>query len=146
MRHLLATGKRRPPRHSVRVDCQVVRQRDFTLVADGTMNLSLSGALFGPADPVVTGESLLVSFRLPGSSAWIDTEGHVARVVHGRRPGEYTRALGVTFAPLSAEQKRLLKAELERRPPVPPSSRPGRRNVKSAIRALIGRSGNVAAP
>ena len=67
MLRLLLTPARRPSRHTVCIDCQVVRERDFRLVADRVENLSATGLLAGPADPVLTGERLIVSFRLPRS-------------------------------------------------------------------------------
>ena len=82
---------RRPSRRTLRAPCQVVRERDFRLVADRIENLSPSGMLVGPADPVLTGERLIVSFCLPGYGVWIDTEATVSRVVHGRRKGEHRR-------------------------------------------------------
>ena len=119
----------RHTRRQTRLACQVVRERDFRLVADTIANLSQTGLLVTPADPVLTGERLLVSFQVPGSSFWIDTEATVTRVVHGRRPGEYSRALGLEFDPLPPAAKLALERSLGRLLPVPPGARPGRRVV-----------------
>lgn len=119
----------RHTRRQTRLPCQVVRERDFRLVADTISNLSQTGLLVTPADPVLTGERLLVSFQVPGSSIWIDTEATVTRVVHGRRPGEYSRALGLEFDPLPPAAKLALERSLGRLLPVPPGARPGRRVV-----------------
>ena len=89
---------RRVARRAARVPCQVVRERDFRLIADRVLDLSSGGVLVGPADPVLTGERVLVSFQ--GRAGWIDAEAVVARVVHGRRDGEHTRALGLSFEEL----------------------------------------------
>src|SRR5215510_6431362 len=89
-------------RHTVKIACQVVRERDFSLLADRMVDLSATGALVGPADPALTGERLLVSFRIPRSTVWIDAEATVTRVVHGRRPGEFSRALALEFEDLEA--------------------------------------------
>ncbi len=128
--------RRRPARHRVRWACQVVRERDFRLVADQIENLSGAGLLATPADPVLTGERVIVSFQLP-EGAWIDTTATVARVIHGRRPGEHRRALGIEFDRLAPESRILLRKALKRCPPAPPCSRPGRRNTKRSVERLV---------
>ena len=97
--------------------------RDFRLVADRIENLSPGGMLAGPADPVLTGEPVIVSFRVPGFLDWIDTEAIVTRVVHGRRPGETRRSLGLAFSGLDAYSERLIQAFVQRLPPAPPDYR-----------------------
>jgi hypothetical protein len=129
MRRPSSRTQHRHTRRSARLPCQVVRERDFRLVADTIANLSPTGLLVTPADPVLTGERLLVSFQVPGSSIWIDTEATVTRVVHGRRPGEYSRALGLEFDPLPPAAKLALTHSLGRLLPVPPGARPGRRVI-----------------
>lgn len=112
----------RQVRYATKVSCQVVRERDFRLVADRVMDLSPGGALVGPADPVLTGERVIVSF--PGvDGAWVDAEATVARVVHGRRQGEYTRSLGLSFDTLDAESERALARFLTTRVPKAPGRR-----------------------
>jgi hypothetical protein len=129
------TALRRSSRPSVRLNCQVVRERDFQLVADRIVNLSASGLMVMPADPVLTGERLLVSFQLPRSGTWIDAEATVARVVHGRRPGEYTRGLALELEG-AAGIAQLLSDDLAQSPPAPPGNRPGRRALL-ALTALF---------
>lgn len=124
-------------RHTVKIECQVVRERDFRLLADRTVDLSASGALVGPADPALTGERILVSFRIPRSSIWIDAEATVTRVVHGRRPGEFSRSLALEFDDLEALQRFMLKEALRSVPPAPPRSAPGRRSSQSLVRGLL---------
>lgn len=115
-------GPRRA-RRTARMACQVVRLRDFRLVADTALDLSRGGMLVGPADPVLTGEALIVSFRVPGLSDWIDAEAVVRRVVHGRRPGETRRALGIELVGLDNYSRRLMGAYMRRLVPAPPNSR-----------------------
>jgi hypothetical protein len=108
------------------VPCQVVRERDFRLVADCVVDLSPGGALVGPADPVLTGERVIVSF--PGvRGEWIDAEAVVARVVHGRRVGEHTRTLGLSFESLDGDSRKALSALLATRLPTAPGARQERR-------------------
>jgi hypothetical protein len=113
-------NRARTSRRTLRARCQVVRERDFRLVADRVKNLSASGMLVAPADPVLTGERLIVSFELPESGFWIDAEAVVSRVVHGRRAGESTRALGVQFDGLDPQAQQALELCLRHAPPVPP--------------------------
>src|SRR5687767_6645469 len=101
MRRKPSRSNHRLPRHTLMTPCQVVREHDFRLVADQIIDLSVSGVLVAPADPVLTGERVLLSFQLPHSLYWLDTEAVVTRVVHGRRPGEHTRALALSFDRIS---------------------------------------------
>ena len=115
----------------------MVRERDFQLVGDLIVNLSMSGLLVTPADPALTGERLIVSFRLPRSHRFIDAEATVTRVLHGRRPGEYSRALALQFEDLPFSSEMLLATDLRSVPPAPPGSRPGRRDTTTALADLF---------
>lgn len=136
MRRHPAKAQRRATRHSVRLECQVVRERDFHLVADRIVNLSTTGLMVSPADPALTGERLIVSFRIPHSGQWVDAEATVARVVHGRRPGEHTRGLALELEGVEDIPQMLLGRALRRCPPSPPGHRAGRRGVV-ALGALL---------
>jgi hypothetical protein len=107
----------------------VVRERDFQLVADRIVNLSETGLVVSPADPALTGERLIVSFQIPHSGYWVDAEAIVARVVHGRRPGEHTRGLALELENVEEIPKLLLGRALQRCPPSPPGHRAGRRGL-----------------
>ena len=58
--------------------------------------------------PVLTGEEVVVSFKPPRSNTWFDAQGVVARVVHGRRPGDYGLSYGIELQNLSVDDERLL--------------------------------------
>ena len=128
--------QRRPSRHSMKIPCQVVRERDFRLVADRVENISTWGMLVTPSDPVVTGEKVFVSFQLPGTDVWIDACATVTRVIHGRRPSETTRKLGLEFDDLRPYDRFRLRRALGKRPPAPPGQRPGRRGLEFDLEAL----------
>ena len=130
----------RSPRRTARLACQLVRERDFRLIADRIIDLSPNGMLVGPADPVLTGERLLLSFCLPGSTYWIDSEAVVSRVLHGRRPGEHSRGLGLSLEGLSQFSKMMLERTLLRLPPAPPGVRPGRRHAPLTLLGELSRS------
>ncbi len=112
-------------RRFVRVDCQVVRDHDFRLVGDLALDLSTKGMLVRARSRVLTGEELIVAFRPPRSNQWIDAEATVARVVHGRRPGDTGLSFGIEFHGMDREQEELLFEQL-RGMAAPDAARPPR--------------------
>jgi hypothetical protein len=131
----------RMPRHTLQVPAEIVRLHDFRLLSDSIDNLSMEGALAGPSLPATPGEKMLVSFRVPRSSQWIDVDATVVRVVGGRRVGDHGRQLGLKFEPLSIHQRQWLQHVLQHAPPAPPSARPGRRMKEESVRELVVGSG-----
>jgi hypothetical protein len=96
----------------------VVREHDFKLIADRMLDLSTDGMLVPLRMSALTGDSLIVSFSIPGM--WIDTEATVARVVHGRRPGDDGLAAGILFHPIAPALRAALAGFLHgRRAPLP---------------------------
>jgi hypothetical protein len=138
MRRTVPTSHHRAPRRIVSASCQVVRERDFRLIADQVVDLSPGGALVMPADPCLTGEKVIVSFRVPYLLNYIDAEATVARVVHGRRPGEYSRGLALHFDHIERLEKFLLERALAYLPPAPPRCRAGRRHPNDILTSLVG--------
>lgn len=116
----------RGARYTAKLCCQVVRERDFRLVADRILDLSPGGALVGPCDPVLTGERVILSFAALGGR-YVDAEAIVARVVHGRRGGEHTRYLGLSFEGLDQDSLAALHELLQWAVPAPPGARRERR-------------------
>ena len=138
---LLPEPVRRSFRRFVRLDCQVIRESDFKLVGDLALDLSTRGILVRSKTRVLTGEEVVVSFKPPRCNQYFDAMGIVARVLHGRRPGDIAPSLGIEFIGVSAEDERMLFEHLRGmaapdalRPPrtlasppvivAPPSSRP----------------------
>jgi hypothetical protein len=113
--------ERRALRRRLRVDCQVVRERDFALVGRQAIDLSPHGMLVTADRAVLTGEPLVVAFRLPGSAWWFDAEGAVSRVVHGRRPGDRGRCFAVEFEGLDVAVQYFLHVALQGVPPGVPT-------------------------
>lgn len=103
---------RRSFRRFVRIDCQVVREHDFRLVGDLALDLSTRGMLVRAHTRVLTGQELLIAFRPPRCNRWIDARGTVARVVHGRRPGDTGLAFGIEFDDLESNYEDLLFEKL----------------------------------
>jgi hypothetical protein len=116
---------RRAFRRAVLLNCHVVREHDFRRVAHIGLDLSTDGMLVITNDRILTGEELLVSFRAPFSQRWFDAEATVARVIHGRRPSDQGRALGISFHGLDASWQYELFAHLRGLPP-PAPARSGR--------------------
>ena len=72
------SSRRTATRRAVVLPCQAVRESDFKLIADQTLDVSVDGVLLPIAEPILTGEQLIVSFSIPGK--WIDAEATVVRV------------------------------------------------------------------
>ena len=83
-------------RRGVLVSCEVVREHDFRRVARIGLDLSTEGMLVKADARVLTGEEVLVCFRAP-FGRWFDARATVARVIHGRRPGDVGPCLGLEF-------------------------------------------------
>lgn len=118
-------------RRYVRLDCQVVREHDFKLVGDLALDLSTRGMLVRAKERVLTGEELVVSFKPPRSNTYFDAQAVVARVIHGRRPGDWGICLGIEFHSLSFEDELVLFEHL-RGMRAPDASRPPRQLVRAA--------------
>ena len=93
----MLTAVRSSFRRYVRVPCQVVREHDFKLVADLGLDLSTTGMRVRGLARVLSGEEVVVSFRPPRSNDYLDLSATVARVLHGRRPGDRGLAFGLEF-------------------------------------------------
>jgi PilZ domain len=142
MRSTVLANRRQTRRYAVRIPCQVVRERDFRLIGDAVVDLSMSGMVVTAAhwvfgQSILTGERLIVSFRLPRSAFWIDVEATVTRVARGRRRGENTPSLALEFDPLPLFVKQRMRGAIRRLPPPPPQPRPGRRRTLSTTQALL---------
>ncbi len=93
----LRHAQRRSLRRAVRLECEVVRERDFKRIGCQAVDLSEGGMLVLADRTVLTGEDVIISFRTPLSPIWFDACGSVARVVHGRRPGDFGPCVGIQF-------------------------------------------------
>jgi hypothetical protein len=111
-------SRRNVIRRDVTLPCQAVREHDFVLIGDRAIDLSTEGMLVPLKRRVLTGEAIIVSFQIPGM--WIDAEAIVARVVHGRRPGDDGLAAGLMFDRLAPAARAALAGYLhDRREPLP---------------------------
>ncbi len=114
---LVPRKQRTATRHTLRVPCQVVREDDFSLLGERTMDLSVDGMLVRSDVDAKVGDEVVVSFQATPLGLWFDAEGTVTRIVKGRRPGDEGRALGVKFKNMSYLSRLLLRGHLRRQPP-----------------------------
>ncbi len=133
---LLRCNHRKTIRRAVRVECQVVRERDFKLLGRSAIDVSTRGMLVETDTAVLTGEDVLVAFKSPRSRTWFDCQATVARVVHGRRPYDRGRFLGLEFETLDDWQSFVLRSELRGLPP-PFPKREERIDYAASIRRFL---------
>lgn len=125
-------NRRRNMRRAVSLSCQVVREDDFRLIGDETLDISPDGMLVRTDRKDVTpGQQLIVTFKATELGIWFDTEATVARVLSGRRWGETGCAVGVRFSDAADEggpvldpvRRMILRGAFRRRPPPLPKQR-----------------------
>jgi hypothetical protein len=104
----------------------VVRERDCRIVARRSVDVSTLGMRVVADFPVLTGEPVFVAFGIGRGKARIalDVAATVARVIHGRRPGDGGHCLGLEFDGLDGDTERLLRAALRGVPPPLPMREP----------------------
>jgi len=117
---LVAATERRSVRRHVRLECEVVRERGFRLLGRHAVDMSTSGMRIAALDHALTGEPVVLSFRAPGGDTWVDAEGLVARVVHGRRDFDYGPSIAIEFRDLAENLRGVLRKHLLKCPPTLP--------------------------
>ena len=115
--------------------CQVVRERDFRLVADRALDISPDGMLVQSESELEVGESLIVSFKATHFGLWFDSEAHVARIVKGRRDSDRGAGIGLSFSTLDRVKRLILRGHLRRIPP-PLPRRTQRIDWSATVRSL----------
>jgi hypothetical protein len=121
MREILLSARDRAAlRRRVRLPCQVVEQESFSLLSEECVDLSLTGMRVKALVPAPVGSKVLVSFRVPSSSLYIDVDAEVTRIMWGRRSGDRCSCLGLRFLDLSRVDRAILKSRLVGLPPPAP--------------------------
>jgi hypothetical protein len=121
---LVHKNERRELRRRMTLACRVVRERDFQLLASNAIDLSPGGMLVMAIRDAEPGDELIVSFRATELGIWFDAEAKVARVVHGRRPKDRGRCLGISFTDFDPVSRLILRGHLRRSAPPVPQRRP----------------------
>jgi hypothetical protein len=120
MGFIVYRSQRAEMRRALEMSCHLVRERDFRLVGGRVLDLSPDGMLVTVLEPVLTGESMIMSFRATELGIWFDTDGVVTRVLRGKRPTDHGLAVGVQFGSLDRVSRLILRAYLKRfAPPIP---------------------------
>jgi hypothetical protein len=126
---------RKSTRHHVRIDCQVVRENDFSLVGHRTLDLSADGMLVRTAGDVAIGETMLVSFQATPLGLWFDARAEVMRLLRNRRPEDEGHAFGLRFVDMPSVSRLILRGHLRRVPP-PLPQRPRRIDYAATVREI----------
>ena len=107
MSSLLRKNDRREVRKAIKMKCHVVRERDFSLIAEETVDVSPDGMLVKSDLPdIEPGERVFVTFRATNLDIWFDTEAKVMRIVKGRRDGDRERGIGLRFSTLPGVKRK----------------------------------------
>jgi PilZ domain len=115
---LVRVAKRRAIRHAVDLSCSVVRERGSALVGLRAIDLSPEGMRIELKEvDVEIGDRFFVCFRTTPFGIWFYTDAYATRVLHGRRPREEGRSLGLRFGSLSAVSRMCIRGALRRVPP-----------------------------
>jgi hypothetical protein len=110
-------NERREIRRALSIPCQVVREQDFQLVANASLDVSPEGMLVATDAELVPGETMFVSFKTTQLGIWFDSEASVARVIAGRRPGDKGRGVALRFTSMSGVKRLILRGHLRGVPP-----------------------------
>lgn len=111
---------RREVRRAIVLSCQVVREKDFSLIADTALDVSPDGMLVQTDVDLEPGENVFVSFKTTELGIWFDSEASVARVIRGRRPGDKGKGIALKFSTLPRVKRFILRGHLRRTPPPVP--------------------------
>lgn len=110
---MMLADDRRAVRRSVVVECQVVRTPGGEVLGELGLDLSTDGMLVLSGAPCDVGESMYVTFRVPGTDWWIMAPARVTRVVEGRRLNDPGKAMALVFEGLDAETQQGLRVALD---------------------------------
>jgi hypothetical protein len=113
-------NERREVRRAISIPCQIVRERDFRLIAETVLDVSPDGMLVATDVDLEPGENVFVSFRATELGIWFDSEADVTRVVRGRRPGDKGKGIALRFSTMSRVKRLILRNHLRRIPPPVP--------------------------
>ena len=121
--------RRRADRVRVEIGCQAVTEEDFALLGETIVDLSGSGCLLR-AEGICAdvGERLIVSFKPPHSSIWIDAEATIVRLLNGKDPR--APAFALSLEGLNGFEQEVLKGAIKRVRRPDPQTRRRRQRIE----------------
>lgn len=122
-------------RRHLEVECQAVAEAGFRFLGERTLDVSERGLLLQSDAHVLIGEAVVVSFRAPSGTDWIDAEAVVARVVKGLRDTDRCPGIGLRFTRMDNIDRILLRERLRNIPP-PTPARGLRRDYAGLVRNI----------
>lgn len=134
---LVHENNRAVSRRTVRLSCEVVRQRDYQLIGKRMVDFSTDGLQILAEDDALLHEDVEVFFRVPYSKIHLMAEGHVARVIRGKRAGDEGPSFGIALGGLHPDAMSALRGAQLRFPPTMPW-RPRRVDYAATVRAISG--------
>lgn len=123
---------RRSLRRAVDVTCYVVRVPSLEVVGERAIEMSPHGMLILSDEACSIGETLLVTFDVPGTERTITTAARVARLAPGRRSTDPGKGFAIEFEKLDGETARMLRDALSNLPEAEPK-RPARVDYAATI-------------
>jgi hypothetical protein len=115
---LVRATQRTVIRRAVEVPCCVIRQKDDKVIGRRAFDLSPHGMRVALSDiDIAPGDLLRVCFKATPMELWFYTDATATRILHGRRPRERGRSLGLRFETLGALSRLILRGALRRVPP-----------------------------
>lgn len=128
-------SNRAASRRTVRLGCEVVRTRDYQLIGKKMLDFSTDGLQIQAEDEALLHEDVEVFFRVPYSGVHLLAEGHVARVIRGKRAGDEGPSYGIALGGLHPEIMTALRNAQNRFPPTM-RWRPRRIDYAATVRAI----------
>lgn len=122
-------------RRTVRLGCEVVRMRDYQLIGKKMVDFSTDGLQVLAEDDALLHEDVEIFFRVPYSNMHLFAEGHVARVIRGKRMGDEGPSYGIALGGLHPDVMTALESAQNRFPPTT-RWRPRRIDYAATVRAI----------
>lgn len=97
MSDLPLARRRRGVRRRVRLPCRAMSWERFEIVGERLLDLSSCGAFLQSDAQMRIGEEVLLAFRMPWLGPDVLVSASVARLVEGRRRGDFGRGVGLRF-------------------------------------------------
>lgn len=132
---IVHANNRAVSRRTVRLGCEVVRVRDYQLIGKKMVDFSTDGIQVLAEDEATLHEDVEIFFRVPYSNVHLLAEGHVARVIRGKRMGDEGPSYGIMLGGLHPEVMSALKCAQYRFPPTM-RWRPRRVDYAATVRAI----------